>query len=523
MLNVLTRSGVYLLLKTNNGIVPSILIGPAIDIIEGAGPMRPGLDLGQFDQGPSLDDAGNTSVYHLKVDGDISALPPGVTEQQYFNLQSAGLQEAYTGRLSGRDVDFSGIMSAHGGSWSQVTRFADIPKTGDRWEQTHQNYICSDAIEIKRIRAGVLQFDYRSDASWDTYDEIGKRSSCSIHDVATFNVSRRYDGTFSYVVDSVRYISEISGRTGERRDYTYSYSSELREQYRVGLPELSNFGLAFNHRTWTSLMQDVSMSETKDQTWPCLCQDAVLSMNYVDCNTLALIKDIASLRSTVEDSVQSLKNLRDLPNSSLKEGAKLISDADLSRRYGLNLTFQDALSVGEALHRLKCNLASELKHCKKIRSAHTTEVSGSVGLTPQVVYHYLGRLSLNDPAIQELMQSLYEWDLYPSLGNAWDFVPYSFVVDWFVDVGGLLEDIDTNLQMYQYHLLSAVKSRKVTCSSTPSKLILSDVPLCGNIRVSEYHRWIDQQFDPMPLSLECDPTKWIGHIVEGAELFIQRL
>lgn len=523
MLNVLTRSGVYLLLKTNNGIVPSILIGPASDIIEGTGPIRPGLDLGQFDQGPSGDDAGNTSVYHLKVDGDICALPPGITEQQYVNLQTAGLQEAYTGRLSGRDVDFSGIMSANGGSWSQVTQNVDRSMTGDYWWRIHQNYICKDAIEIKRLKAGVLQFDYRSDASWDTYDEVGKRSSYSIHDVATFNVSRRYDGTFSYIVDSVRYISEYSGRTGERRDYSYSFASELREQYRIGLPELSNYGLAFNSRTWTSLMQDVSMSETKDQTWPSLCQDAVLSMNYLDCNTLALIKDITSLRSTVEDSVQSLKDLQNLPNSSLLEGAKLVSNADLSRRYGLNLTIQDAYSVGEALSRLRENLKADLKHCQKIRSALTTVVSGSVGPSLQVDYHYLGRLSLNDPAIQELMQSLYEWDLYPSLGNAWDFVPYSFVVDWFVDVGGLLEDVDTNLQMYQYHLLSAVKSRKVKCSGSPTKLILSDVPLCGNVRVSEYHRWIDQQFDPMPLSLECDPSKWIGHLVEGAELFIQRL
>lgn len=48
----------------------------------------------------------------------------------------------------------------------------------------------------------------------------------------------------------------------------------------------------------------------------------------------------------------------------------------------------------------------------------------------------------SDSRILSAYQSLAKWDLFPTLGNTWDLIPFSFVLDWFLDVGTLLEAVD---------------------------------------------------------------------------------
>jgi hypothetical protein len=57
-------------------------------------------------------------------------------------------------------------------------------------------------------------------------------------------------------------------------------------------------------------------------------------------------------------------------------------------------------------------------------------------LTANVYYHQ------QQSQVRKLLDVLYKADLEPSLEHGYDLIPYSFVLDWFVNVGDILASID---------------------------------------------------------------------------------
>jgi hypothetical protein len=130
-------------------------------------------------------------------------------------------------------------------------------------------------------------------------------------------------------------------------------------------------------------------------------------------------------------------------------------DLWLSFRFGLRLFVNDTKEIVDAAKRYR-----KRKTFKgSIRRTHTSTVNSEVtpygdklvqraGLTL-----YSDELSLSERSALHASSSL---DLLPSLSNVWDFVPYSFVVDWLVPVGDLLERLDTSAAIWVYPIRSGV-------------------------------------------------------------------
>lgn len=526
MLNVLTHDGPYIYLTSTRFAIPNVLIGPAYQVLTGPGVPKPGLDLSKFDQGPALDDAGNTYVFHRKVEGTVAALPKNFEEKHYYVKGVTDRCNPYEGKVGTSTFQPATIMGPTGGTWRGSCTLNDVPDTDPYWKGSHTDWKHKETVSVSLIAPGHVHLSFESNSSWKSgsYSSAPKYDRLLTQEI-DYYIKCSSSGLFSYDYTNTSTQTDLTNGV-------VTYNNVWKDEGPVNwwtvhcnltFGPVSNFGLSFNDTCWSAMKSDINDAEVKEQVFPTLCQEAVLSMNYLDCNSLALIKDFVDIRETVEGTIGSFQELTQLKGKSKKEILKSISGADLSQRYGYGLTIQDAYAVGQALERLRTEMETRLSYCYKIRSARTMSVPTSTGLTADLSYHYLGRLSLESSAAQKVISTLYEWDLYPSLGNAWDFVPYSFVVDWVVDFGGLFEDIDANLQMRQYHLLSAIKSRKIQYSGSPDKILLHEVPLMGFVEVSEYCRWIDREFDPMPLSLTCDPSKLLDHLVEGAELIIQRL
>jgi hypothetical protein len=184
----------------------------------------------------------------------------------------------------------------------------------------------------------------------------------------------------------------------------------------------------------------------RDEAIPNLAVSGLDHLQEVTINSLAYTRDLSRLR---EDAVKMIKTLKKV------RSPRSWPDLWLSFRFGLRLFVNDTKEIVDAAKRYR-----KRKTFKgSIRRTHTSTVNSEVtpygdkliqraGLTL-----YSDELSLSERSALHASSSL---DVLPSLSNVWDFVPYSFVVDWLVPVGDLLERLDTSAAIWVYPIRSGV-------------------------------------------------------------------
>ena len=186
-----------------------------------------------------------------------------------------------------------------------------------------------------------------------------------------------------------------------------------------------------------------------------LCQRAVDNIHYTDINTMAYLKDLKDFASELQSIARLVKN-----PLNPKSWASLF----LNFQYGSRLTISDTFKLINGV--IRC--ARDVRRLRKkswrssrarMRSVVTHPILGCVGtrLTNYKVYY-----KPYDSGIMSYVHKLANWDLLPTSANLWDFIPFSFVVDWFVDIGGLLESIDSAAMASSLDVVGVLYSTKDT-------------------------------------------------------------
>lgn len=248
-------------------------------------------------------------------------------------------------------------------------------------------------------------------------------------------------------------------------------------------------------------MDRVDPSPPTDEVLGLATQEAAQAVRYFDGNTPVFLNELLELRQSIEGLLDLLRGEINL---------KSISSLYLNSKYGLRLTFQDTLDLGEAIARKYDQLSHREKPYSRSRGRITQD-----GITACCELYY-------DPSTRngfaKVMSHLMEWDIFPSLQNIWDMVPYSFVVDWFADVEGFLNSIDTRTYLSVLEVFSCCYSVKYRWTvSIPS----SHYGLHGRIEATRYKRFNRSTvIEPRPTFSGSIPS---DHIAEGAALIIQRL
>jgi hypothetical protein len=86
-----------------------------------------------------------------------------------------------------------------------------------------------------------------------------------------------------------------------------------------------------------------------------------------------------------------------------------------------------------------------------------------------------------------VIRNAYEWDWMPTLGNTWDAIPLSFVVDWFVNVGDIYASLDRLVATRYYDVLGVLNTVKVVATTTrfPTvKFTYYDREVSNNLQLS---------------------------------------
>lgn len=189
----------------------------------------------------------------------------------------------------------------------------------------------------------------------------------------------------------------------------------------------------------------------------------------------------------------------------------------------MKLTVADTGELLEGIHR-KIQQASWLRSWNKVQ--------GGVSSQPDFPYDdaefplhrtvnanvYYGEC---DDRLSRALLEIDNWDVLPTFSNVWDLIPYSFVVDWFVNVGTILEDMDTMWKALELPVLCYF-STTTDSVDVPHRYISEICPYGQTVRFSHYERRKRDQLDLFMHKLEFSamPTEVIP---QASSLIVQRL
>jgi hypothetical protein len=256
------------------------------------------------------------------------------------------------------------------------------------------------------------------------------------------------------------------------------------------------------------IVDDLLFSQASDypiayRDYGLLAQDASQKANANQVNMIAFLKDIRRPK----EMIPKLRNLKKL---------KSLANDYLTVNYGLLPTISDIEGIVGAFKKLKPYMD---KNGFKTYSAGYSDSLVKDNISYSIEQHIKLAISDNDSGIIELMNKLESLGVYPTLVNIWDLVPYSFVIDWLVDVGGFLERIDTCLRLMRFDIKYVTSSHKMI---TSKDLLPSDTfPYIGRISQVRYHRWVSDQCPVPPLSVETTFLDF-DHWLESTALLLQR-
>lgn len=193
-------------------------------------------------------------------------------------------------------------------------------------------------------------------------------------------------------------------------------------------------------------------------------QDACNGIDHIESNNIANMGQIIKLLSALFR--RDVKGILEIP--------KTIEGWWLWYRYQYSTT---KLDVKENRHLLDT--------MKRSVQRHTTY--GVCMDTEQGVFWRCGVTTHPNDAewIDTLSTFLYSIGLYPTAVNLWDMVPFSFIVDWFLPVGSMLESIDNAFRFDETHYTFERINYSVTCDC--------DSRCYKGIRYHYYRRWSESK------------------------------
>lgn len=243
-----------------------------------------------------------------------------------------------------------------------------------------------------------------------------------------------------------------------------------------------------------------------------LANSAVGGLDAVQMNMISFLRELPEISSLIP-KLQNLKKLRNIRNA-----IKDTSDVYLTGKYGWMPTISDLQEIWHAMTKYTAITdrngfrTTSARSISSINTSHDEKIEATQCIKLAI--------ATEDSLFLSLLEGLEFIGLFPSLNNLWDLVPYSFVLDWFIDLGDLLERVDTRLRLLRLDIKYVTMSLKVVRSK---HLVIDDVlPLIGDAHWVHYRRWTTNHCPVPPLSLQTTalPT---NHWLEGSALLVQRM
>lgn len=209
--------------------------------------------------------------------------------------------------------------------------------------------------------------------------------------------------------------------------------------------------------------------------------------------------ELAAEMSVIAQSVRETLDL------AMREASPVtIAGVYLSYKYGLRLTGIGLKSIiDDSINQLQRSFPSTnigRSRAREVRSLYSPYSK----LKCSVEYNYKIIHSLRSDDWRDSLRTWFDSGLFPSLTNAWDLIPMSFVFDWFVRVEDYLNAIDANTYWSLYNIFAVTYSQKRTYRGVAGLFTIPGYTLTGNCDLIEYRRFVDTVAHK-PLYFESSP------------------
>jgi hypothetical protein len=241
----------------------------------------------------------------------------------------------------------------------------------------------------------------------------------------------------------------------------------------------------------------------------CVC-DAMKDLKSLDINTITAIQGLVNCWKDIKDLILSANG---------KVSLRWLDSVYLQMKYGFSNTVRDAIDLSKALVQAVKSLQKkdlgQITHASKGITFAAHDDRARFDFTNG---HEITTLTCCvdtlDHGLAVATRSLMDLDIFPELGNVWDVVPFSFVVDWFVPFGDLFDAIDSNTYRSTLAVRYCVQSEHYFFEGlNPKEWLTSLAPywLQGDVSFEAYVR-IPLSAIPAPslqLHLPQEFTQWI--------------
>lgn len=268
-----------------------------------------------------------------------------------------------------------------------------------------------------------------------------------------------------------------------------------------GSPVLPNFD---------GLKEKMFPQDLNPVSWGDLAADCYSQIKTWDGNAAAYLRDSVLLVKAAKDTIALAKNI--FVSKNPVQAAKSLASLFLTFRYGWCLQVKDTLSL------LAIDYDRAYPHGLARRSSSRTYFRNGVPVTARCGVYFMPYSS----KLTELEGFLRSVDFEFTLENLWDFVPLSFVVDWFTGLGDLFGRMDAMAQLDSFDVRLTGRSIK-TAKSLPYQKTSGKTDWQGTIDATYYKRVY--QTEPIQPSLISyrNPSQKFDHWLEGTSLIVQRL
>lgn len=238
-----------------------------------------------------------------------------------------------------------------------------------------------------------------------------------------------------------------------------------------------------------------------------LGNECIDQLGVIDANLYGFFRDLSSAGDTVKSIWSFIKD------PDIAHGA----NAWLSNRYGDRLTVADVQEIIGSFSLDGYRSAASLPTSTRTRMTdRLTDESFSYDLTLTMTL----RCHPKD-GIADVLRKMSDFGIGLELSNVWDLVPYSFVVDWFVNVGDLFEAIDRRLYQSYWTIDTVVSARRIVSRPLHQSALTFSGQEVADLRSVDYDRMVEKSIPTMPFSLEFGCPDLV-HVIDGTALLIQR-
>lgn len=237
-----------------------------------------------------------------------------------------------------------------------------------------------------------------------------------------------------------------------------------------------------------------------------LTADCMKDIKTLDINTCTAVPGIINITKDIRSLIEAAEGHVSL---------KWIINVYLQMLYGTSNTIRDIRDLSAAFIDWAHGAVFGRNKTQRVHSSMSEDIPQYGSSFPQ--HHVTHTLSLEvetlDNGLADACRKMMDLDVFPELGNIWDIVPYSFVIDWFLPLGDFLEQIDSRTYRSTLNFVRGTYSRKTTASVHPLRGVQAH--LQGDATLVVYERVALTEI-PEPILTLHSPAEFNQWIPAGA-------